>query len=557
MDLKVLRTLHIIQIKNKDKVILIVDNVIQHDMKTMMKAQAQLMERMMETMHRNEAKMDIEETNKENKGTKQTKDNKEKRQPQTEMDNLDQLEEELGSNDIERNEIDLTMLETPDGDPRAIALSAASIEDVDPETGAHLNTGRIKITRMQQLVELFKKKETEILTKIKAAFGKDGIAFAHEISEILKSLRSDYGFNAGLSSAFLWTCLSDETISEDTSSAEAALQSFFRTKRRDVKKLFDTCSKGEAGIDDDYNLESIDYTVTPGYQWLQESEGWRVLLLATVKQMSANHSTTEMIQEEIKKFKGMKQGADTAATFIGDLEQQLRYISKMCRMAGTDRTPKRTDWMDQLEQGAAPEVVEAALYELTVLQNKSRDEFTYALMKAAVLKAERALRDQNKTAQARIRITRGCPVRSAHPDDLAHYRSQTKNPFLKRVQNNITAEDHEKQHHALMSKGLCVNHVAGKCTKEDCMYKHEALEDHGLKSEDFQDFFVDPEFLKTFKKMSTLPLPADPPQENDEKQSGKRTYACVARAIPYNPKVLASGLYDSDTDDDVVFPKDF
>ena len=174
-----------------------------------------------------------------------------------------------------------------------------------------------------------------------------------------------------------------------------------------------------------------DFTTMPGYEMLQSDEGWRTLLLGTAKQLSANHDPSKMITQQIRNLKAVTQNHRTMVSFINEVENRVREISKWCRIADIDRIPKPAEWMDIIEQGADDDIREIALRDLTQIQKLSRSKFTYTTMRRALLDADRAkrdMRDDDSEYEASpernsTHTTLAVPARAAqsHPDHDHHF----------------------------------------------------------------------------------------------------------------------------------------
>ena len=102
---------------------------------------------------------------------------------------------------------------------------------------------------MQPLVDHFRKYEPAFIERIATAARLHGLARVDERLMVLKSTKSDYGFNENLANAFLWSCLSDENLAADTAGQlESVLIEYFCVQDEELSNWLESCAQGEAGL---------------------------------------------------------------------------------------------------------------------------------------------------------------------------------------------------------------------------------------------------------------------------------------------------------------------
>ena len=141
-------------------------------------------------------------------------------------------------------EIDYSFMDMAEGNPRSSALGAISISELDADTGARYSTPRLRINKMQPLVDHFRKYEPAFIERIATAARLHGLSRVDELLMVLKSTKSDYGFNENLANAFLWSCLSDENLAADTAGQlESVLIEYLCVQEEELSNWLESCAQ--------------------------------------------------------------------------------------------------------------------------------------------------------------------------------------------------------------------------------------------------------------------------------------------------------------------------
>jgi len=439
-------------------------------------------------------------------------------EPTTVSGNDTELEQELYEDQEEQDEEEDNLLKPGDGSARAQALGIRSLKDIDTATGARMGTERLRITRVQPLLDCITAKDKTLSTDIKALTKLKGILLMDAAAEMIKRFESDYDYNYDLAVTMMWAALSSADLSDIEGSAANVLKDFLSTADCDVPELYKRCAQGAAGIKEGSVIMQVDLSTssTPGYRRLQGAKGWKQLLTATLKQQISVESVTITVKNEINKLEKTTQQDDTAATYIQRFEDQICRIARLCKLAKLmGRIPREASWMDLIEANAEADVRAKAVQILTEVDKVKRDGFTYDLMKTALISADGALHDQGLRGK---KTEKTVTPKKTEPTKLTP------------EQHQITTE--------LRAHKMCIYQVHGKCLKGSrCDFSHEPLETVG-----FDTLRVKKILGITTQEPKFLPLP---PAVEKLPREGQKSFEAPTRptvpcpALIIEPSVMA------------------
>ena len=379
----------------------------------------------------------------------------------------------------------MKMLQTGETNDRSVALSGVRVDRCTP---TH-NKYKAKINTAEQLAAAIAKDHPAWKARVSSAISLKGASCKDALTGLYNCFAPDFGItDTTLADAVFWCVITDQATLKATI-ATGVLHDFLYTN--DAVALLDNYDKGMTGVA--CGLAQDAYSTATGCGDLSSTQGWKILLAATLAAYAYSGTLTQQVKEMTTAWKVLKQNSMHLSAFLTIFEHDHREIARVCRQGQcTDRTPTVTDCLDVLRDAVQTDLLTAAEYRLIKILGCPYDAIDYPTLKKALLKEQQDRDDAGEKTARRNPPPTPAPITA---------------PPAPAITDPVLEQRLAAQTTQLQKLGLCLYNVVGRCRKgADCTYKHDSLESVGLNPADFKNY--EPATRHLAKKPATGDTPA-------------------------------------------------